>query len=222
MTEKTKIWDLPTRLFHWLLVVLIGFLWFTGEQGVDWMVWHQRAGLTVLTLVLFRIGWGLWGSTTARFSHFLRGPRAAFAHARAFAGNRLRPEPGHNPLGAYAVVAFLLLLLVQTGTGLFANDDLFIEGPLYPLVSKDTSDRLTGIHYLNFNFVLALIALHVTVIFLYWLLRKDNLIKPMITGYKRGIAEQDARRLRFRHPLWAALTLGVAIGMVAGLLALPG
>jgi len=178
-TQRIKLWDLPTRLFHWLLTILIVGAVITAKTGGNAMIWHGRIGLTVLGLVVFRLIWGLVGSTYARFSSFLPTP--------ATIGTYLRGQwrgHGHNPLGALSVFGMLAMLAVQVGTGLFANDDIAFQGPLAALVDKELSDVLTGYHKLSIKIVLALIVLHLGAIAFYALVRKDNLVKPMISGWK--------------------------------------
>ena len=147
MSERPiLVWDLPQRLFHWSLVALCALSWWSGEEGGVMLKYHLWSGYAVLTLVLFRIGWGFVGSRHARFGDFLRGPHAILHTLRALPGREALPHAGHNPVGGLMVLALLLVLGVQTGTGLFANDDIMNEGPLYALVSKSMSDRLTGWH----------------------------------------------------------------------------
>ena len=202
-----KVWDGPVRLFHWLLVLLFAFMFFTGKVKGDWMEWHMRAGYAILALVLFRILWGFVGSTYARFSSFLAGPSACIAFARKLLARTPAPSAGHNPLGGWMVVALLLALLFQVGTGLFANDDVLIEGPLAALVSKTLSDQLTSWHYWNVNLLLALAAAHVIAVLYHAGFMKENLIGAMFTGVKHmpaGVAGDVAAR--FVSP-WRALVL---------------
>ncbi len=152
-----KVWDAPVRLFHWLLVLLFAFQIFSANVKGDWMEWHMRSGYAILALVLFRILWGFAGSGTARFSTFLAGPSAAIAFVKKLLARAPAPSASHNPLGGWMVLALLLALLFQVGTGLFANDDVLVEGPLASLVSKATSDQLTSWHYWNVNLLLLLI-----------------------------------------------------------------
>jgi len=130
-TEAVRVWDLPVRLFHWLIVVLLAVSWWSAEQGGVMLKYHMWSGFTVLTLVLFRVAWGFVGSRYARFTDFVHGPRQVFGTLGALFDRRPLAIAGHNPLGGWMVVALLVCLLVQTMTGLFANDDLFNEGPLY-------------------------------------------------------------------------------------------
>ena len=214
-TTPVRIWDLPTRLFHWLLVLGMGFMWFSAENGGLWMDWHVQVGEFMLALVLFRIIWGFVGSDTSRFASFLRSPAAAIQHWRELSGNRQAYHAGHNPLGAWMVVALLLTLLMQATTGLFASDDIMVEGPLYGLVSTAVSDKLTGLHHLLFNLLLLLATLHVAAVVYYKTRKKTNLIKAMVIG-KADWPEQQAvpGGLRFVHAGWGLLLFAVCYALV--------
>mgnify|MGYP006287506873 CR=1 FL=1 len=216
--ERVKVWDLPTRLFHWAVVACVIGSWVSVELLED-LQWHQRFGLTLIGLLVFRLLWGFVGSTTARFARFLRGPRAALAYLRGWFRGEAGKYTGHNPLGGWSVMALLLLLAGQAGLGLFANDELFFEGPLASLVSSSLSNRLTGIHETLFNVLLAVIVLHVLAAVVY-LVRGDNLIWPMIIGSKRAdrTGEPPARSLRFAGPLAFLVTAALAGAAVWGLL----
>lgn len=192
--DGALVWDIPVRVFHWALVLLIAFSWLSGEM--EWMEWHMYSGYTVLALVLFRVIWGFVGSTHARFGDFLYGPGAVIAYIRTLPSRTAAKFAGHNPLGGLSVVLILLCVLVQTGTGLFANDDILTEGPLYKHVSKELSDWLTTIHKYNFNVLLALIGVHVAAVLYYLLWKSENLIKPMFTGRKHLPAGMDAATMR--------------------------
>ena len=202
-----KVWDAPVRLFHWLLVLLVAFMIFSGKVKGDWMVWHMRAGYTILALVLFRLLWGFAGSSSARFSGFLAGPSAAFGFIKKLLTRAPAPYASHNPLGGWMVLALLLGLLFQVGTGLFANDDILIEGPLFSLVSKATSDQLTSWHYWNVNLLLLLVAVHVIAVGYHAVVMKENLIGAMFTGVKRMPADvAGSMAARLASP-WLALVL---------------
>lgn len=179
-----RVWDLPVRLFHWAIVGLLAFSWWSAEEGGMMLRYHLWAGYTVLTLVFFRLAWGFVGSGTARFAQFLRGPRAVWASAVELLGPRPLHVAGHNPLGGWMVLVLLLALLVQTGTGLFANDDLFNEGPLYKHVGKAASDTLTAVHHLNFKVLLGLTGLHVLAVIYHRLRKGERLVGAMIHGRK--------------------------------------
>ena len=215
--RSALVWDLPVRLFHWTLVALIATSVASAEIGGNAMQIHQLSGVSTLTLVLFRILWGLAGSTRARFADFVRGPRAACAYACALVRGRAPFSAGHNPLGGWMVLALLASLLVQAGTGLFANDDIMIEGPLARHTSKETSDWLTGIHHVNSVVLLVLIGVHVVAALLYLVIKRENLIVPMLTGRKLLAPGQAVEPTR-GGPLWlAALLLTGCAGAVAWL-----
>jgi len=213
--SASDVWDLPTRLFHWLLALLIGIAWWTAENGV--LVWHRRAGYCVLALLLFRVLWGFAGSTTARFAHFVRGPRAVVAYLRELPRRAPRAVIGHNPLGGWSVVAMLLALLTQVTLGLFAVDVDGIEsGPLSYLVDFDTGRTAAQLHHVVFNALLALIGLHVIAVLFYLFYKRDNLLGAMIRGHRHlpGL-EHIVSQLRFA-PWWrAAACLMVSAAFVA-------
>ena len=177
--QTVKVWDLPTRLFHWILVMLMIAQWLTAENDST-IQYHILGGYAVLVLVLFRVIWGFTGSDTARFRDFIRGPGAALAFVKALLRGETPLYLGHNPMGGWSIVAMLVLLLIQAGTGLFANDDIMTEGPLYGWVSKGTSDWLTTIHKLNFNLLLLVIAVHISAVLFYLFVKRENLIHPML------------------------------------------
>jgi cytochrome b len=200
------VWDLPVRLFHWVLVALILVSFVTAQIGGNAMQWHEWSGLSVLSLLLFRLLWGFVGSTYARFASFVRGPRAALAYARALLRGEVPFFPGHNPLGGWMIVLLLASLVLQAGTGLFANDDVMIEGPFARYVTKETSDLLTRVHHFNFNVLATLVGLHVAAALFYLFARRENLILPMLTGRKLIPADQRVAAPR-GGPLWLAAAL---------------
>ena len=177
--QRIQLWDLPTRLFHWSLALLVCGAIITGKIGGGAMVWHGRIGIALVGLLVFRLIWGFVGSTYARFAQFMPTPASLCAYLRG----QWRGL-GHNPFGAISVLGLLALLAALLATGLAGNDDIAFRGPLFDLVSKDVSDRLIGWHRLLTNALFALIALHLAAIAFYTHVRKDNLVRPMITGYK--------------------------------------
>ena len=216
LQQTVKVWDLPTRLFHWILVALMIAQWFSAESSAT-MTYHVWGGYAVLTLVLFRLIWGFVGSETARFSHFVRGPGAALEYVKALQRGETPFHLGHNPMGGWSILAMLALLLIQAGTGLFANDDIMIEGPLYSWVSKDVSNWLTMIHGLNFNLLLAMIAIHLLAVLFYLLVKRENLIHPMLSGRKRLAPELIGAVPRMVSP-WLGLAVLAAAGITVWLL----
>lgn len=186
-SKRHRLWDLPTRLFHWLLVLAIAAAIISGQLGGNLIVWHGRIGVFIVGLIVFRLVWGVLGSTYARFAHFVPTPARIKAYLRGE-----WHQPGHNPLGALSVFALLGLIGFQAVSGLFANDDIAFRGPLYDLVGREISNRLSGLHYLVSNGLYVLIALHLAAIAFYAHVKKNNLVKPMITGWREGEGE-DAR-----------------------------
>jgi cytochrome b len=211
-----RIWDLPVRVFHWAIVALLIVSWTSAEIGGNAMQVHVWSGLSVLTLVLFRVLWGFFGSMPARFASFLRGPRATWAYAKTLPTRGTAFFPGHNPLGGWMVIVLLANLLLQAATGLFSNDDVMLEGPLASRVSKETSDLLTKVHHLSFDTLLILIGLHIAAALFYLIVKRDNLIRPMITGRKlrphAANGEPPAQA-----SLWLALAMFLACAAVVWL-----
>lgn len=179
---RAPVWDAPVRLFHWVLAALVVFSYVTAKVAGSWMEWHLRSGYCILALLAFRIAWGFAGGTTARFSSFLSGPRSAMDYLRGWRERRGAPVAGHNPLGGWSVVAMLVVLLVQAGSGLFVDDEIFTQGPLAVKVSNATVGRMSAIHDFNQWLVVGLVALHVAAIAFYQLVAKVNLVGPMLHG----------------------------------------
>jgi cytochrome b len=198
---RVRVWDLPTRLVHWLLVAGVAFSWWTGDTGR--LEWHRWSGYGLLGLVTFRVYWGFFGSSTARFARFVRGPRTVFAYVRG----AWQAVPGHNPLGALSVVALLALLATQIVLGLFAVDVDGIEsGPLSEYVSFETGRGAAHWHGTLFDFLLWLIALHIGAILYYGLVKKENLAGAMLHG---------EREYSTQHPaVQHASTLRLVVGIV--------
>jgi len=220
MSERpVRVWALPTRLFHWALVALVIASFVTIKVGGNWVQWHFYSGYAILTLILFRLVWGVVGGRYARFGSFLFGPSAVLATLRNAPG---APRTlGHNPLGALSVFALLIVTGLQAVGGLFANDDIASEGPLVKFISKALSDRLTSLHHLNEKVILALVLLHVAAIVYYLVRKRENLVRPMLTGDKPegdpALASRDDAGLWLR----AALVLAGSAGVVWYVVNLP-
>ncbi len=178
--RPVRVWDLPTRLFHWALVACIVGSLVSVQLGGNAVGWHFRFGYAILALVLFRVLWGFAGPRYARFSSFPPNPAAAWRYLRGEHSG----SPGHNPLGALSVYAMLAALAIQAATGLFATDDIMWDGPLRTLVSNATSASLTRAHRIVRFVVIALVVLHVAAIAWYALVRKEPLVRAMATGDK--------------------------------------
>lgn len=212
-TTRVKLWDLPVRIFHWSLVAAVTAVIVTGKIGGDMMEWHGRAGLVIVGLVAFRLSWGFLGSTHARFTSFVPSPGKIAAYLRG----RWRGL-GHNPLGALSVLALLIILGVQAGTGLFSNDDIAFTGPLVNLVEEGLSQQLTGWHHKLVNVIFVLLGLHVAAIFYYVKFKKDNLVKPMVTGWKEVDAKDHhpGKGVRQGGPVAFAVSVLIAAAAVYG------
>jgi cytochrome b len=202
---EQPVWDLPVRLAHWLLAGLMAFSWWSVlNHHTDWHIW---SGCSILTLLIFRLLWGFFGSSTARFTNFVRGPRAVRDYLKGrWSGT------GHTPLGALSVLALFGAVAVQAALGLISEDeDGIVTGPLSGLVSMDTSDKARDLHELWFNVVLGFVALHIAAIIFYrW--RGKHLTKPMITG--RAVLDPGAQPMRAGKWWGALICLAVSIAIV--------
>jgi cytochrome b len=211
-TQRVRIWDLPTRVFHWALLLCVLGLAATGLTGGNWMVWHFRLGYAVATLLLFRILWGFVGGYWSRFASFVYSPASLLAYLRG------QPKPehtaGHNPLGAGSVFAMLLVLLAQVGSGLMSDDEIAFAGPLTRFVSGATVSLATWWHKdVGKWLLLALVLLHVAAICFYWFKKRENLVGPMIAGDK-----QLSYPVPSAHDTSGTRTLAAALfGLCAGL-----
>lgn len=207
--SHTPLWDGPTRLFHWALVVLILTAWFSAEKNMEL---HRLAGYAVLGLVVFRLWWGVAGGSTARFASFVKGPKATLAYVAGLGSRKPGETAGHNPLGAWSVVAMIALIAVQAGLGLFATDIDGIEsGPLSDRVDFDTGRMFSQWHELTFRLLQGLIGLHLLAIAFYAVWKRENLVGAMITGGRRFATAVTPLK---KAPLWS-LAVGIVLAVVA-------
>jgi cytochrome b len=213
------VWDLPTRLFHWLLVAAFIALWITGTR--DMLETHMVVGQITLALLIFRVVWGVIGSRHSRFADFVVGPKAGFAHLREIVRvARFGPQGatgdhrvGHTRLGGWMILVLLILMLAQSVSGLFASDEIATDGPLTHLVDGHTARIMTVYHSLAFDVLVALIAAHIAAAVFYLLRKRENLIGPLITGRAELPAEIAARESRFVGT-WIALALTVGAMLI--------
>ncbi|HSD37862.1 MAG TPA: cytochrome b/b6 domain-containing protein [Rhodocyclaceae bacterium] len=213
-TKKVKVWDLPLRLFHWLLLIAVSAAFITIWAKSDRNL-HMLAGYSVLTLLLFRLVWGFIGGEHARFFNFVKGPARVLSYMGALFGGRHDPNrTGHNALGALSVLAMLLSLLFQAVSGLFNFDDDLNEGPLRKLISESLADKLHEAHEINQWIILGLIVLHVLAILFYRFGKKDNLVSPMITGSKTLPADATTADARGGNTFIGAVVLAISAGAV--------
>lgn len=212
------VWDLPVRLTHWALVLAVAGAWATHYAGVEWFAWHRRCGYAVLVLVAFRIAWGFAGTRHARFASFVRGPRGLLDYLKGRSGGRA----GHSPLGALSVLALLAVLLLQAATGLFANDEIMNMGPFYGLVAPASSNRITSLHRASSDWLLVLIALHVAAVAYYVRVRRQPLVRAMVTGRKPEQAVAAGEEITgSRAPLAAAILAACIVALALAVRAAP-
>lgn len=205
-----RVWDLPIRLFHWAIVVLLIVCWISEREY--WMRLHFLAGYALLSLLLFRLAWGFVGSDSARFSRFLGGPASVMAHLARFRRREADTELGHNAAGGWMVLVLLALLAIESLSGLFARDDDISEGPLAHLLPGSGTDASLTVHAVGWKLVLIAVALHLLAIAAYWAVKGQNLLRPMITGKKRLPAA--TRQPRMGDPLLAFVILAGAVALV--------
>lgn len=206
-----RVWDLPTRLFHWLTVALVAAAYATWQ--LNRMDWHAWVGEILLALLLFRLLWGIFGSDTARFSRFLAAPRTALRHLARLLRREPDHQAGHNPAGGWMVVLLLLILLGETLTGIFVNNDIADVGPLTAMTPAAVADAIDALHAILWNVLLAAIALHLAAIVAYAVAKGQNLLLPMVTGTK--VLPQEVPQPGLASPLRAVLLLAVSAGAAA-------
>ncbi|MGS0679573.1 cytochrome b/b6 domain-containing protein [Shewanella sp. 125m-7] len=219
---KIKVWDVPTRVFHWGMLCLLGGLWWSADAGE--MEWHQILAYGLMILIAVRLIWGLIGSDTSRFSHFVHSPKTVINYLGKTRREGISSSIGHNPVGGYMVVTLITLICVQLISGLFATDDIFTEGPLYSLVSSDTASWLTWLHKKNFDLILILAAVHVLAVGVH-MIKGDKILGPMFSGYKTlpdsVINDLKTNKLQFASMIKAVILVLVVSVLVLNYLMLP-
>jgi len=218
MSRPVYIWDLPVRLFHWLLVLAISSAYISGKTGGLWLDYHIRIGIFIIALIVFRVVWGFVGSSYARFSSFMPTPAKISTYLK-----RGQPTPGHSPLAALSILTMLAVILLQAGLGLFAyNDEIDIHGPLYALLNSSFSERLTGLHVRAVNVLILLIGIHLLAIVYYTRVKNQQLIRPMLSGWRIADDKTEvshSHRHSMKALLFAVLVAGMAFWMIdSGLL----
>jgi cytochrome b len=221
MANTVRVWDLPTRLFHWALVACVAGSVATGYIGGGLILWHARLGHAVLALLLFRIVWGVVGGRWSRFASFVRGPGSVVAYLRG------QPHPdhlvGHNPLGALSVLAMLLVLLAQVGTGLVSDDEISFTGPLNRFVAGATALKATWYHKeVGQLLIIALVVLHIAAVLFYLWKKRDNLVRPMLSGDKQVAHPAPSSRDDALTRAAALVLLGLSAAGVAWIAGLGG
>lgn len=178
------MWDVPTRAFHWLLALSLCGSWATAEAGFEWIDTHNLLGYFAIGLVLFRLLWGVFGTRYARFANFIKGPRKVLSAIPALFSRHPAEHVGHNPIGGWSVMLFLVLVSVQAGTGLFISDDVMHVGPYNHVISSSLAGQLAQIHHLNFTALQVFVAIHILAIVWYRFGKSTRLVGPMLSGKK--------------------------------------
>ncbi|MGB0936091.1 MAG: cytochrome b/b6 domain-containing protein [Colwellia sp.] len=209
--NRLLVWDLPVRLFHWLLVIALVAAWYTsdGEKGL--IEYHLQIGYFILGLILFRLVWGVIGTYHAKFSSFFPTKSRFIAYSKLTKKDKSQTTIGHNPVGALMVFAMLLLFLAQAVSGLFMKDDVFTTGPYFDSVSSSVQKLMSQVHHNVFDIIVVFAVLHIAAIFYYFFGKKINLISAMITGYKYRKEEQDNKVKSSKLPLALFVILIVVI-----------
>jgi len=218
-----RVWDLPTRIFHWTLaggvIASIGTAWFGGNA----LVWHMRVGYAVFALLAFRVLWGVVGGHWSRFASFAYAPAATLRYLRGRSLPHEHHEVGHSPLGAFSVFGLLGVLALQVGTGLFADDEIATTGPLNRLVSNATGLALTRWHKnIGQWLIIALVVLHIGAVLYYQIARRRDLLRPMLSGDKQLAVPAPAAVDNRRTRALAALLLALCAGLVGWVVNLGG
>lgn len=180
MTKQHLIWDLPTRIFHWAFALVIIGCWATHELGSEYIDWHMQLGYVAIGLLCFRVIWGFIGTKHARFASFFPTP----TKIKRYLSDDKRKVAGHNPLGSLMVFAMLVLVMLQAASGLFIDDEIFTTGPYFNALGSDVDKVMSMIHHNAFDIIAIAIFVHVAAVVFYQRVKKQNLVKPMVTGYK--------------------------------------
>lgn len=211
-SNQVQVWDGATRLWHWSIVLLMIFLWYSAEIADDLMDWHMRAGRLLLGLIVFRIVWGFIGSDTSRFANFIKSPAEIIHYLKNKSQHSHAEQIGHNPAGGIMVLVLIAGLIVQATTGLFTSDGYFYGGPFADSIDADLGELFTNIHHIGFKLLLALVAIHILAIIAY-LVKRDNLVRPMVTGKKTlSIPAEVAPRLK--SPVLAFVSAVICVGAI--------
>jgi cytochrome b len=211
LVTKKRIWDLPTRIFHWALLVCVVGLVISGKVGGMALNLHELLGYAVLTLLAFRVLWGLVGGRWSRFVQFV----PSWSRLRAYLRGEWRSPAGHNPLGALSVLAMLTVLILQVVSGLFIDDEIAFTGPLYALVPSFWVELASEYHTDVGQFLLlGLIALHVLAIGWHVHRHDRHLVRAMVHGDQSVDEQVPPTRDNWMTRLWAlALLLACAYGV---------
>ncbi|MBU2925607.1 cytochrome b/b6 domain-containing protein [Colwellia sp. 4_MG-2023] len=212
MKNKLLVWDLPVRLFHWCLVISLFAAWYTSDGERNLIDWHLKIGYFILGLIIFRIIWGVFGTRYAKFTQFIPNKKALLHYLKNFRQEKNYTTVGHNPLGGLMVVLMLTLVLSQAISGLFMNDDIFTSGPYYASASSSIQSIMSLIHHNVFDIIIIVSVLHISAAFYYLLVKKANLIVPMITGYKSSDSAENKKGIK-SSKLFVALVIILVVAV---------
>lgn len=228
-SQNVRVWDLPTRLFHWTFVTLIISAWasteFASKINDPTLKWHRWNGYAILVLIVFRLIWGVFGSSTARFTNFMRWPWTAVSYGLDLLRGKDRHFLGHNPLGSWMILLLLTAVAVQGVLGLYTLEHNEITaGPLNRTISEEASKIVGWLHLRGFNVIMALVIIHVLANSLYQIVKNDPLITAMVTGSKPARPYEDGPEAAIHDSvgLRAMLCLAAAITIVFGSILLLG
>jgi len=214
-TSTIRVWDIWIRVFHWLLVAAICFLLISGETGFLFFDWHRKIGECVLVLLLFRLIWSFFGSSNSSLVGLFVNPLKALSHIAQLLRGSAPQTRGHNAAGGWAIIIMLLAISFQAVSGFFiADEDELIEGYFYGALSSGTSEQLLQLHHLNAKLILALVAIHVAMVFFYLLRAGHNLIKPMITGNMHWRSNEPPPSVTFTKPVVGLILIGACFALV--------
>lgn len=213
-TGRSLVWDLPLRLFHWLLALSVTASWITAEAGYDWTEIHFLLGYCALTLISFRIIWGFVGTTHARFATFIRSPKNVFAALTTLFSRQPGDSVGHNPIGGWSTILFITLVAVQAGTGLFISDDIFYAGPYNGTISNSLAGNLAAVHHTNIVLLQIAVVIHLLAICWYTLGKRTKLIAPMFSGKKDLSEAQRSSAIDSSKLVKALLVLTIVVVLV--------
>ena len=216
-SNKTLIWDWPLRAFHWLLVLSLAGSWITAEAGLEWAQTHRLLGYFTLGLILFRIIWGALGPRHSRFTESITGPTSLWKSLSELLERSPSSYPGHSPIGGWASLALIALVGIQATSGLFISDDIFNSGPYNSVVGKDLASTLGWLHHTNFDILLIAVSAHVLVMAWYRLRKNQDLVLPMITGFKSMSSEHEIPGQKSLLAFFITLTVGILVFLMVEL-----
>lgn len=221
--QRRLVWDLPLRVFHWLLVLSVTASWATGQIGSSVREYHMWLGYWMMVLLTFRVLWGVLGTRHSRFASFMPTPASVWRYARDVLRGQASETVGHNPVGSLMVFLMLTLLILQVVSGLFTDDDIFFAGPYAQVVSLSTADFFEGLHHEVVNWIVVLALAHIAAALYHTFKMKEPLIQAMITGRKKADVVPESQAIPHSAPVRALIVFAVAVAFVYWLVTMaPG